>query len=38
MEEGKPHKLIIIAIARRLTIIANTVLKNSTLWQHQTGA
>lgn len=38
MEEGKPHKLVIIAIARRLTIIANTVLKNSTLWQHQTGA
>ncbi|CAN7746668.1 IS110 family transposase [Mesorhizobium sp. LjNodule214] len=32
-ERGKPHKLIIIAIARRLVTIANAVLKTATPWQ-----
>ena len=35
-EKGKPHKLVIIAIARRLITIANAVLKSGTAWQHQT--
>ncbi|GHG36529.1 hypothetical protein GCM10017322_39240 [Paracoccus aerius] len=37
-EKGKPHKLVIIAIVRRLITIANTVLKSGTAWQHQTRA
>ena len=37
-EKGKPHKLVIIAIARRLITIANAVLKSGTAWQHQTRA
>lgn len=37
-KKGKPHKLVIIAIARRLVTIANAVLKNGTPWHHQTGA
>ena len=32
-ERGKPHKLIIVAIARRLVIIANAILKTGTMWQ-----
>lgn len=36
--KGKPHKLVIIAIARRLITIANAVLKSGTAWQHQTRA
>ena len=35
---GKPHKPVVIAIARRLITIANAVLKTATPWQHQTGA
>ena len=34
-ERGKPHKLVIIAVARRLVTIANAILKNGTLWSHQ---
>ena len=34
-EKGKPHKLVIIAIARRLVTIANAVLKNGTPWRPQ---
>ncbi|VDS10357.1 Transposase IS116/IS110/IS902 family protein [Paracoccus haematequi] len=34
-EKGKPHKLVIIAIARRLVTIANAVLKSGTAWQHR---
>ena len=34
-ERGKPHKLVIIAVARRLVTIANANLKNGTLWSHQ---
>ncbi|MET3794745.1 hypothetical protein [Aquamicrobium terrae] len=30
---GKPHKLVIVAIARRLVIIANAILKTSTPWR-----
>lgn len=37
-EKGKPHKLVIIAIARRLITIANAVLKTGTPWQHQPAA
>lgn len=33
-EKGKPHKLVIVAIARRLITIANAVLKSATPWQH----
>ena len=32
-ERGKPHKLVIIAIARRFITIANAVVKSGTSWQ-----
>lgn len=32
-ERGKPHKLIIIAIARKLVVTANALLKTATPWQ-----
>ena len=35
---GKPHKLVIIAIARRLVTIANAILKTGIPWQPQLGA
>lgn len=31
-QRGKPHKLVIIAIARRLITIANAVLKTGLPW------
>ena len=34
-ERGKPHKLVIIAIARRLATIANAVIKTGSPWQLQ---
>lgn len=34
-ERGKPHKLVIIAIARRLITIANAIIKSGTPWQIQ---
>jgi len=34
-ERGKPHKLVIVAVARRLVTIANAILKNGALWSHQ---
>jgi len=34
-ERGKPHKVIIIAIARRLITIANAILKTGENWRHQ---
>ncbi|MBC7675504.1 MAG: IS110 family transposase [Rhodoferax sp.] len=34
---GKPHKLVIIAIARRLVTIANAILKTGAPWQPQLG-
>ena len=37
-QNGKPHKPVIVAIARRLITIAHAVLKTATPWQHQTGA
>lgn len=33
-QKGKPHKLVIVAIARRLITVANAVLKSGTPWQH----
>jgi transposase len=30
---GKPHKLVIIAIARRLVTIANAILKKGVPWR-----
>lgn len=32
---GKPHKLVIVAIARRLVVIANAILKTGVPWQLQ---
>jgi transposase len=32
-ERGKPHKLVIIAIARRLVTIANAILKTGVPWR-----
>lgn len=37
-ERGKPHKLVIIAIARRLVTTANAIIKTGTPWQLQPGA
>lgn len=34
-ERGKPHKLVIIAIARRLVTIANAIIKTGNPWQLQ---
>jgi transposase len=36
-ELGKPHKLVIVAIARRLVTIANAILKTSIPLQVQLG-
>jgi transposase len=36
-ERGKPHKLVIIAIARRLIIMANAIIKTGAPWQSQPG-
>jgi len=36
-ERGKPRKLIIIALARRLVTIANAIIKTRTPWQLQPG-
>ena len=36
-QRGKPHKLVAIAVARRLITIANAILKTGTPWQHQLG-
>jgi transposase len=30
---GKPHNLVIVAIARRLVIIANAILKTGITWR-----
>ncbi|MGN8118063.1 transposase [Labrys sp. 22185] len=32
-ERGKPHKLVIVAIARKLVTIANAILKTATPWR-----
>lgn len=32
---GKPHKLVIVAVARRLVTIANTILKSGASWSQQ---
>ena len=32
-EHGKPHKVVIIAIARRLVTIANAILKTGAPWK-----
>lgn len=36
-ERGKPHKVVIIAIARRLITIANAILKTGDTWRPQPG-
>jgi transposase len=36
-ERGEPHKVIIIAITRRLITIANAILKTGENWRHQAG-
>ena len=37
-DRAKPHKLVIIAIARRLATIANAILKTGIPWQLQRGS
>jgi transposase len=37
-ERGKPHKIVIIAVARRLVAIANAVLKTATPWRPSPAA
>jgi len=32
-DKGKPHKLVITAVARKLIIIANALLAKNTLWK-----
>jgi transposase len=36
-ERGKPHKLVIVATARRMVTIANSILKTGIPWQVQLG-
>ena len=37
-ERGKPHKLVIIAIARKLATIANAIIKTGIPWRPQVGS
>ena len=32
-EKGKPHKVVLIAVARKLLIIANTLIAKNTVWE-----
>jgi len=32
-DNGKPHKLVLIAVARKLIILANAMLAKNTLWR-----
>ena len=32
-EKGKPHKLVLIAVARKLIIIANALLAKNVMWK-----
>ena len=32
-QKGKPHKLVLIAVARKLIIIANALLRKNALWE-----
>ena len=32
-EKGKPHKVVLIAVARKLLIIANTLITKNTVWE-----
>jgi len=32
-QNGKPHKLVLIAVARKLIIIANALLAKNTIWK-----
>ncbi|MBM7329505.1 transposase [Agrobacterium sp. S2] len=34
-ERSKPHKLVIVAVARRLVTIANAILKSGASWSQQ---
>ena len=36
-KEGKPHKLVITAVARKLVVIANALCKSRQPWTPQTG-
>ena len=36
-KEGKPHKLVAAAVARKLVVIANALCKSRQLWAAQTG-
>lgn len=37
-KQGKPHKVVIVAIARRLVAIANAILKSTTPWRPNPSA
>jgi len=37
-ERGKPHKLVIVAIARRLITIANAIFKTGVPWRISSAA
>ncbi|VAW04910.1 hypothetical protein MNBD_ALPHA04-2317, partial [hydrothermal vent metagenome] len=32
-QNGKPHKLVLIAVARKLIIIANALIAKNVLWK-----
>ena len=36
-KEGKPHKVVVTAVARKLVVIANALCKSRQLWAAQTG-
>jgi hypothetical protein len=34
-EEGKPHKLVLIAIARKIILIANALVAKNVVWRER---
>ena len=36
-DKGKPHKVVMIAVARKLVVIANAMIRNGTTWDPETN-
>ena len=35
-DKGKPHKVVMIAVARKLVVFANAMIRNGTVWEPET--
>ena len=35
-DKGKPHKVVMIAVARKLVVVANAMIRNGTVWDPET--